>query len=170
MVETGTTKGTKRNDLVPQTKPGDNSRYIKNALGIYNMAPIDVSDPKQVEQRVVEYFNYCAQNDMKVGQEGLCFALGISRQTFWNWASGQYRGSTHLDVVKKAQAFLRMNWEQYMLNGKINPVAGIFLAKNQYGYTDKQEFEIAPKNPMMEGLDTPEAIKEKYSELPDTDE
>lgn len=130
------------------------------------MEPIDISDSSQVERRMLEYFSYCAEKDMKVGQEGLCFALGITRQTFWNWVSGQYRSDTHLDVVKKAQAFLRMNWEQYMLNGKINPVAGIFLAKNQYGYTDKQELEVKPINPMTDGLSSPEEIAERYAELP----
>lgn len=163
----GTAKGTKRGDLVPQTKPGDNARYLKNAMGIYNMAAIDIADPKQVEERIVQYFKYCEENDMKVGQEGLCFALGISRQTFWNWANGQYRGNTHLDLVKKAQSFLRTIWEQYMLNGKINPVAGIFLAKNQYGYADRQELEITPKNPMTDGLNTPAAIEEAYAMLPE---
>lgn len=167
MSKTGTAKGTQRKDLQPQTQPGDNSRYLRHALDIYNMEPIDISDPKQVEARIVEYFKYCVDHDMKAGQEGLCFALGITRQTFWNWASGNLRSETHLVPVKKAQAFLKMNWEQYMLNGKINPVAGIFLAKNQYGYTDKQELEVKPVSPMAEGLSTPEEIQKRYGQLPD---
>lgn len=31
-----------------------------------------------------------------------------------------------------------------MQNGKINPVAGIFLGKNNYGYQDKTEYVITP--------------------------
>lgn len=57
-----------------------------------------------------------------------------------------------------------------MLNGKLNPVTGIFLGKNCYGYKDKQELEIAPRSPIMEGLSTPEMIAAKYAELPDDDE
>lgn len=56
-----------------------------------------------------------------------------------------------------------------MLNGKINPVAGIFLGKNNFGYTDKQELEVKPVNPMAEGLSTPEEIERKYAQLPRTD-
>lgn len=48
------------------------------------------------------------------------------------------------DSVKKAYTFMEQNWEDYMQNGKINPVAGIFLGKNNYGYQDKTEYVITP--------------------------
>ena len=37
-----------------------------------------------------------------------------------------------------------MLWENYMQNGKINPVSGIFLGKNNFGYQDKQEHVLTP--------------------------
>lgn len=170
MIIIGTAKGTKRNDLIPQTKPGDNSKYLRHALAVYDLPAIDISDEKQVEDRIRWYFNHCVENDMKPTVTGLCNAIGIDMDTFRRWGNGTYRAKTHCGMVKKAYAVLHELWEDYMLNGKINPVAGIFLGKNNFGYTDKQEFEIAPKNPLTEGLDTPEAIEAKYSELPDTDE
>ena len=53
-----------------------------------------------------------------------------------------------------------------MLNGKINPVSGIFLSKNLfYGYSDKQEFVLTPNN----GVSDADAatIAAKYDELPE---
>jgi hypothetical protein len=38
-------------------------------------------------------------------------------------------------------------WENYMQTGRINPVSGIFLGKNHYGYQDKQDVVITPNNP-----------------------
>ena len=35
-------------------------------------------------------------------------------------------------------------WENYMQNGKINPVSGIFLGKNNFGYQDKTEYVVTP--------------------------
>ena len=35
-------------------------------------------------------------------------------------------------------------WENYMQNGKINPVSGIFLGKNNFSYVDKQEHVVTP--------------------------
>ena len=40
-------------------EPGENSRFVRHALVSWNMPPIDISDPKQVEQRIGEYFEYC---------------------------------------------------------------------------------------------------------------
>ena len=55
-------------------------------------------------------------------------------------------------------------WEDYMMNGKINPVSGIFLGKNHFGYQDKQEYVLTPnqKNEV-----DPVAIEAKYAELPE---
>ena len=53
--------------------------------------------------------------------------------------------------------------EDYMQNGKINPVSGIFLMKNNMGYTDQQEVVLRPDSPLGEKAD-PEDLKRKYLE------
>ena len=53
----------------------------------------------------------------------------------------------------------------YMQNGKINPVSAIFLAKNNFGYADKQEYVLTP-NQQQETID-PATIEAKYAELPE---
>ena len=50
-----------------------------------------------------------------------------------------------------------------MQNGKINPVAGIFLMKNNMNYTDQQEVVLKPDNPLGERAD-PEKLRQKYLE------
>lgn len=50
-----------------------------------------------------------------------------------------------------------------MLNGKINPVSGIFIGKNHFGYTDKQEVVVTPNNPLGEQTAT-EEIEQRYIE------
>ena len=154
---------------MPQTEPGDNSRYLRHALAVYQLPAIDISDAEQVEERIQWYFSHCMENDMKPTVTGLCNALGIDMDTFRRWGNGTYREKTHSGMVKKAYAVLHELWEDYMLNGKINPVAGIFLGKNNFGYTDKQELEVKPVNPMAEGLSTPEEIEQKYAQLPRTE-
>ena len=71
-------------------------------------------------------------------------------------------------MIKKAYGFLEEMWESYMLNGKINPVSGIFLSKNLfYGYADKQEFVLTPNNGVSEA--DAATIAAKYDELPEAD-
>jgi hypothetical protein len=147
------------------TEPGDNSRFIRHALATYNLPPIDISDAKQVEERILWYFNHCFESDMKPTVKGLCNAVGIGRDTLRTWANGEYRASTHSNMIKKAYDFIEELWEDYMLNGKINPVAGIFLAKNNFGYRDSQEVVLTPNGQRLSDSDYQD-IADRYKQLP----
>lgn len=151
---------------IPDTDAGDNSKYIRHALATWNLPPIDIADPKQVEDRICWYFNHCGENDMKPTVTGFCNALGVHKDTIRTWYNGEFRAGTHQDIIRKAYRVLEELWEDYMLNGKINPVSGIFLGKNQWsGYTDKQELVLTP-NQMVGEVDAT-TIEAKYAELPD---
>lgn len=52
-------------------------------------------------------------------------------------------------------------WEMYMQNGKINPVSGIFLGKNNFGYQDKTEMVLTPNTRNDSDYDA-EDIKKRY--------
>ena len=52
-------------------------------------------------------------------------------------------------------------WENYMNSGKINPVAGIFLGKNNYGYQDKTEYVLTP-NTNTDNDYSADEIRERY--------
>ena len=83
-------------------EPGENSRYLRYALVAWNLPPIDISDPKQVEHRIGEYFQHCADNDRKPQIVGMCNWLGITRGTLNTWVNGEYRTATHSDIIKKS--------------------------------------------------------------------
>jgi hypothetical protein len=86
----------------------------------------------------------------------------------WEWKQGNYRAGTHQQVILEAYDLLEELWENYMQNGKINPVAGIFLGKNNFGYADKQEYVVTP-NTAIDSVDAT-TIEQKYAELPDCEE
>ena len=144
-------------------EPGDNTRYLRNALAIWDLPPIDISDEKQVEDRIKWYFQKCMEDDVKPGVVGLSNALGVTRDTLWDWTSGNTRAGTHSDVVKKAYGILEQMWEDYMQNGKINPVSGIFLGKNHFGYKDQTELKVATNGD--EATIPQEQLEEKYRDL-----
>jgi hypothetical protein len=68
-------------------------------------------------------------------------------------------------MIKKAYDFIEELWEDYMLNGKINPVAGIFLAKNNFGYRDSQEVVLTPNGQRLSDSDYQD-IADRYKQLP----
>jgi len=103
---------------------------------------------------------------MKPTVMGFCNALRVHRQTIWAWKTGQFRADTHQAIILEAYDALEALWEDYMMNGKINPVSGIFLAKNNFGYSDKQEYVLTPNTGKEEPIDL-EALEAKYAELPE---
>lgn len=147
-------------------QPGDNSKYLRHALATLNLPPIDIANASQVSERIWWYFHHCAESDMKPTVNGMCNALGIHRDTLHSWRTGEYRADSHQAIIMKAYRVLEELWEDYMLNGKINPVSGIFLSKNLfYGYADKQEFVLTPNNGISEA--DAATIAAKYDELPE---
>lgn len=145
-------------------QPGDNSKYLAHSMAVMQMPPIDISNPAAVEQRIQDYLSLCGQNDMKPTVTGFCNSLGISRTTLFDWKHGNFREDTHQAIILRAYGILEELWESYMQNGKINPVSGIFLGKNNFGYQDKQEYVLTPN----QRQEIPaELIESKYEELPE---
>lgn len=147
-------------------QPGDNARYLRYAMASLNLPPIDISDPKQVEQRIYAYFTFCIDNDRKPNMIGMANWLGVDSDTVRTWKNGEYRKSTHTALIKKAIAILEEQWVDYMQNGKINPASGIFLAKNMFQYRDVIDLAPATSTPLGEMPDRKQ-IQDKYSDLPE---
>lgn len=134
-----------RNDMEVSFKEGDNSKSLAHALQIYQLPTIDINDADQVRKRITEYFQICIDNDMKPNLAGVSNALSISRQYLWEIANGKTnKNKDVVDTIRKVQFLLTQLMEDYMQNGKINPVSGIFLMKNNMGYVDQQEIVLSP--------------------------
>ena len=149
--------------------PGDNARFVRYAMASWNLPPIDISDPKQVEQRIGDYLQYCVDNDRKPQIVGMCNWLGIQRSTLNTWLNGEYRSGTHSDIIKKACSLIEEMWADYMQTGKLNPATGIFLAKNWYGYKDVADVVVTPNDPMRD-LDAESARKRLIDAIPADDD
>ena len=155
---------------IPDGAAGDNSKYTVFALAIAKLPKIDIADPKQLSDRFIDYFQLCADHDMKPGVAAFALAVGLDRRRLWeinNDVAG--RNTTIPDeckqIIKTAYNSLEVLWESYSTGGKINPVTAIFLGKNNFGYQDKQEYVVTP-NTMSQ--DTPvEVIEAKYDALPE---
>lgn len=148
---------------------GDNNKYTTFALAIMNLPKIDIKNPEQMRSRVIEYFQLCADHDMKPAVAALALALGIDRRRLWEIKTGQTKQADIpaecKTVICNAYESLELLWETYMQNGKINPVSGIFLGKNNFGYKDQQEHILTPNQ--MDEATSPDVIKAKYDELPE---
>ena len=131
---------------------GDNTKYLTLGLELFRLPAIDLREPEQVQDRLNEFFEIHARYDMKPTVAGMGMALGLDRRRLWEIKTGNYHTSKALESlptlstesIKKAYEYMELLWENYMQNGKINPVSGIFLGKNNFGYQDKTEYVVTP--------------------------
>ena len=150
---------------------GDNTKFMAVQMALLNMPTIDMNDEEAVQERLNEYFALYAEYDMKPTVAGMAIALnGMSRQTLRAIAKDLPTGSTGYKsalplpvttLIKKAYFLLENLWESYMNSGKVNPVAGIFLGKNNYGYQDKTEYVLTPNTNQDNDYNADE-IRERY--------
>ena len=160
------TGGNKRPDSTAQLQPGDNRKYLTHDLRMWDWPDVDMKEPEQVKARIGQYFQICAEDDMKPSVAGMALAFGVDRTTLWKWANGvdsAYIPAESRSTLKKAYQFLNAQMENYMQNGKINPVAGIFLMKNNMGYADKQEVVLTPNQQLGDQVPA-EDLEKKYLE------
>ena len=156
----------KRPDLSEQfgikTKPGDNTKYIKHSMRLFDLPKISMQDYEAVNERVGQYFNICQEDDMKPSVAGLALALDIDRTYLWELRAGRKGKNPDIaNLLKKTMKLLDLQMVDYMQNGQINPVSGIFLMKNNFGYADKQEVVVTPQSPLGETKDTKE-LEDRY--------
>jgi hypothetical protein len=163
------TRGRKKGDVL-LNEPGDNTKFMKVNMVLFNMDKVDMKDVEAVQNRINEFFMLYTENDMKPTVAGMAMALGTDRQTLWaiknnqpaNGQGWKYNLPPEVsDAIKKAYFLMENLWEQYMSSGKINPVSGIFLGKNNFGYSDKQEYVLTPNTQSDNDYDA-DAIRERY--------
>lgn len=160
------TRPDRKEAMSVHTEPGDNRKYLEHSMVMLDWPDVNVREPEQVKERMGMYFALCAQDDMKPSVAGMALAFGVDRKTIWAWANGvdsKTLPTESRNLIKKAYQLLNAQMESYMQNGKINPVAGIFLMKNNMGYADKQEVVLTPNQQLGDQVPA-EDLEKKYLE------
>lgn len=162
----------KDGDLVFHDQMGNKAKitdiqtYLMFALQSRKLPRVDTSDPMQIAERIDDYFQRCLDMKLKPTKTGLINSLGVSTSTWANWQNGKSGSRTIQLLVESANGILEEMWEQYMLNGKVNPVAGIFIGNNQFGYQQRTTM-VVQNNPLGELPDEREIIENLPKRLRD---
>lgn len=146
-------KPTYRNDLMQTGFDASADGDFNHRLMLFNRECMALKVPSlqnvdEVNSTIGMYFEICDKYELKPPFNGLAMVLGLNRQSLWAICNNAPQGSSGYqrvlpkevsDSLKKAYSVLQNNMETYMASGKINPVAGIFLAKNHFAYKDQTE-------------------------------
>lgn len=153
-------------------EPGDNSKFLSLNLELMALEPIDLRDYDALKERISQYFAIYLKYDMKPTVTGLAMALKKNRTWLSHLVKGLPLGSKEVvaklptlntTLLKETYELLANLYENYMLSGKINPVSGIFMGKNHYGYKDTTDYTYTLNN--SENNYSVDDIKQRYLEL-----
>lgn len=147
-------------------KFGSNAMAIAMSRELLSWYKIDLLNAEEVRTRIDEYFALMEKYDSKPLVSALATALGMGRQKLQNIARGLDTTNTvsreSKEAIAEAYGLLEDNWEFSFVNGTINPVTGIFMAKNNFGYRDQQDVVVAPRFAQEE--QSQEELEKKYLE------
>jgi len=164
MSNSTSTKNKKTTDTTKQKKPwtdrnspiinqenwesdDEKKEIIRKTLSqslLYFKRPIVKNDDEAI-QRVDEYFHDCARLGTRPVVEELSLVLGCTKSTVNDWESG-HNAKISSFVIKRTKELIAAFDAKLVSEGKLNPVAYIFRAKNYYGMADKQEVVLTPNN------------------------
>ena len=150
----------------PLNDPVKAQRAVAVATELQKLKKIDLNEPKAIRKRVDFYFDMLGKYQSRGTVSGLAFSLGIDRRVLYEITRGLVTSNkaTHIpqeckDIIIDAYQLLEVMWEENFTSGSIHPVAGIFIAKNSYGYRDQTELVVEPKNVLGETQDQEELEK-----------
>lgn len=152
----------RRRDSEIAPEPDMMARRLEFSLVCKDLPRVDFNDVDAVKARIDWYFNECIARGIRPGVEGMCNALHTRRQELHKWTTGERRaGQGHREVILDAKQVLADMMEQYMLNGEINPVAGIFLSSNQFDYDRNATVTLQTQQALVADED-PARLADKY--------
>ena len=144
--------------------PKNNSESIRMVQELVTWPAIDLRDPEQIMQRFQDYCDLCERHHSKLLISGLCMSLSVTRDELVRWSNGKGSRLDRVLTPESSLAFknllqtLEVAWESAVQNnGYKNPLTGIFLGKNNFGYADESvnvvKHEDAERGPSKEQLE-----------------
>ena len=144
----------------------DIGQIVWNSARYLHRKPVKTDD--ECAQRLDEFFKEnCSMNSIP-SVEKMALALGVTRFTVLEWATGKAPTIGISHMIKQAKGMLAAIDAELVASRRIPEITYIFRSKNYYGMVDKQEVVVKPTQELGEITD-PEEIRAKYlAQLPET--
>lgn len=135
--------------IPPKWKPRDGSSdgyygvALRSARVSLDLPEINIKNPREVEARIDEYFDFCEVNNKPPNMVGLGNWLGVGVGTIGNWKRGNWDADSVGAVVQRALSVIE---EALVTQVQDNPkamVGGMFLLKSMFHYREQQDIVIS---------------------------
>ena len=152
--------------------PDANRRRIAYINALRKLPEVNLGEEEEVEERIDLFFEMCADHGMQPLVGNLAANFGMSYGYFKEVINGE-RPANNLGVtpqtlilLKKAYAFINVNYEQTLTTAK-NPIPWIFLGKATLGWREAPNETVVThktESPQLSGK-TRDEIAAKYKAI-----
>ena len=119
-----------------------NIRHIDHTASIAAMPRLEVWDPKSIGERTIEYLEKCKADGVRVNLSAYALALGTTPDGLNELVADKRLTDETRAALLKGISMIESIMIEMMMEQRINPVTGIFLLKNHFGYTDQSEISF----------------------------
>ena len=139
-----------------------NSTYLFHSAKIAEMPRCNLLDANEINQRSLEYFKACSDDGVRPSLTGLALSLGTTVKGFQGLFADRRMPEDCINALGKAAAKVEDVTISLMLDTRVQPVTGLFILKNHFGYKDASDVNI---NTIRKGGETAQELAEKYKSV-----
>ena len=152
-------------NAVDEGRRSANANYIIHAKRLSELPKIALSDPEDIRDRVDFYYQLCATDGVRPNLPGLALAFGLTRTGLINAMSDRRMTREAAQELGRGIAMMDEILSGMVLDGKVMPVAAIYLMNNWLGY--KNASEVTTRTETIETNVDQKALEQKYRSVID---
>lgn len=152
-------------NAVDKDKKSVNANYIVHAKRLSDLPPVALSDPEAIRDRVDWYYQLCMTDGVRPNLPGFALAFGLTRTGLMNALSDRRMTRDCAEELGRGIAMLDEIMSALTLDGRIMPVASIYLMNNWLGY--KNASEVTTRTEQVESSVDQKALEQKYQTVID---
>lgn len=119
-----------------------NVRHINHAERLASMEPLEIWDAEHIGNRTIEYLERCKEDGVRVNLSAYALSMGTTPDGLNELVADKRLTDETRCALLKGISMVEAVMIEMMMEQRINPVTGIFLLKNHFGYKDQSEISF----------------------------
>lgn len=116
---------------------------LRNARVSFDLPPVNIRNPVEVQDRICEYFNFCEMNNRPPNMVGLGNWLGVSMSTIAKWKQGDFSAEHAVGpVLQRAMSIIEESLVNQVQDNPKAMIGSMFLLKSMFHYKEQQDVVI----------------------------
>lgn len=117
-------------------------------------------DEESLAKEIQAYFDYCADNNVKLAKVGISLWLGISKSQMFEWAKEKVKYGFKSDLINQAFDIVELS---YIGRAEKYPTANLFLLRTSHGHIEQSKMDITSNGQAVNT--SPEEVNDLISKL-----